>query len=170
MNAKDTKRPDLNGERVRVIEVGIPLREVGVLALEVSPGPACVQLCVGIGGRHPNVHRTEVGVVLVRIAHVLDDGHEAVVVKVAHAGHGRVHPVDGSAVHGQNLVLRQHDMRPLCSQLVELVQRDKSVEAVVAPIQLDEHQHAAMRVATLCQCAEEGHVGHGVHSEAPVHK
>ena len=135
---------DADGERIGHGGVGVALWEVGVLQVEVATGPAAVQQLIAIGAGLPDVRAAEVREVGIGIAHTLHDGELAVVPQLLHAAHHGVQAGGGQALQGQHRTFGDQHVAARHAQCIVLVERDHGVEAVVATVQLHDHEHAVL--------------------------
>ena len=110
-----------------------------VLIVQPAANPARTDNFIRIRGRSPDVGRTEMGIIGVRVAHVVDDAHFAIFPHILQRRHLVGHPDVGA--ESPKTGFGHRDIGPDVVVFV-VVALDDHVEAVVAAFQPDEYQHA----------------------------
>ena len=155
------------GERVGHIGIGETDRIVGILKVQVAAHPTAIEHLVRLAGGFPDVGAAEVAEVRVGIAHALYDAEFAIVPQRTHAGHCRMETgKTAGALQRQHTVLRQQDVAAELREQAVLVQRYNGIDAVVAAVELHDHQHAILLWAQADERTEHRVVACGKHIPA----
>src|SRR5712691_685075 len=132
--ARRRQRP---GETATKVYTGQDVLLVGIYITDGSAQPALGTHLVGLTGV-PDIHRAEVGADRVGIAYTLNNGHVPLVPQLLDRRHVRVEP-DG-IINGQD-PLRVYPHHWPVVQVERVAVGHDGIERVVAPRQLENHQH-----------------------------
>ncbi len=139
-----------------------------VIIIQHTAQPARVQAFIAVSARHPDIHRAEVGVILVGVAHGLHHRHHTVVEHLPHFRHSGVYPSASNAGKRQHLILRDKHLRTMQRKLAVLIGWDQGIEAVVAAIQFDKYHDFITGTACCAETGEHGVFGQRIDGESII--
>jgi hypothetical protein len=146
---------DLDRGRIGEILVGIAFRIIRIDPVQVTSKPPRGKDLIVVGGAEPDIGRSEMALVVIGIADRLHDAELPFLVKVLQAAERRMQP--RGRVQLERLGLGNQYVGPRLGQVGILIEGQHGVEAVIAAVQAQHHQHA---IALGRQRRERGHVAH----------